>query len=83
MAFLPVLNGNKLVGLITVGSPKHTLTSAMVQPYTNIAGLLGTTLDKILEMEEKDGQLSVRPRLLYVKMQSGGLRVEVAPIPGS
>ena len=66
VAFLPVLNGSKLVGLITIGSPKHTLTSAMVQPYTNIAGLLGTTLDKILEMEEKDGQLSEQEALAYI-----------------
>ncbi len=65
-AFLPVLSGNKLVGLITIGSPKFTLTSVMVQPYTNIAGLIGTTLDKIVEAEEKDRQLSEQKALVYI-----------------
>ena len=65
-AFLPITNSNRLVGLITVGSSNQTLTNVMVQPYTNIAGLLGTTLDKILEAEEKERQLSEQESLAYI-----------------
>jgi GAF domain-containing protein/HAMP domain-containing protein len=65
-AFLPIMNGLSLVGLITVSSPKQTLTSALVQPYTNMAELIGTTLDKIAETEDKERQLSEREALATI-----------------
>lgn len=65
-AFLPITSGNKVVGLITVGSPKQILTSALVQPYTNMAELIGTTLDKIIEAEDKERQLSEREALATI-----------------
>jgi GAF domain-containing protein/HAMP domain-containing protein len=65
-AYLPIMSGSKLVGLITIGGSKQNLTSAMVQPYTNIADLLGTTLDKISEAEEKERQLSEREALASI-----------------
>jgi GAF domain-containing protein/HAMP domain-containing protein len=65
-AFLPIMSGNNLVGIITIGGSKQILTSWMVQPYTNIADLLGTTLDKISETEEKERQLSEREALASI-----------------
>jgi GAF domain-containing protein len=65
-AYLPISSGGKLVGLILVSSYKQTLTSSLVQPFTNMADLIGTTLDKIGETEEKERQLSERESLASI-----------------
>jgi GAF domain-containing protein/HAMP domain-containing protein len=72
-AFLPIMNGNKLVGLITIGGIKQTLTVEMIQPYSNIVDLLETTLDKILEVEEKGRQVSEREALAYINQGENDL----------
>jgi GAF domain-containing protein len=65
-AFLPIMKSSHLVGLIILGGTKQLLTSTMIQPYTNIADLLSTTLDKISETEEKERQLSEREALASI-----------------
>jgi len=72
-AFLPIMNGDKVVGLITIGGIKQTLTGEMVQRYTNIADLLGTTLDKILEAEEKDKRHSEQEALATINQNENDL----------
>jgi len=53
-AFLPITSSNKLVGIIAIGSIKQILTGEMLQPYIHVVDLLGTTLNKILKVEEKE-----------------------------
>ena len=38
VAFLPILTGNKLAGLITLGAAKHGISHSAIQPYANLAG---------------------------------------------
>lgn len=66
VAYLPIRSSGKLVGLITIGGLKQNFTEAMIQPYTNIADLVGTTLDRISEAEEKERQLSQREALALI-----------------
>ena len=65
-AFLPITSGNKLVGIIAIGSIKQILTDEMLQPYTHIVDLLGTTLDKILKVEEKETLPSEQEALAFI-----------------
>jgi GAF domain-containing protein len=57
VAFLPILSNAKLVALVAIGARKQTLTNAMIQPYVNMTDLVGATLDKISEIEQKEKQL--------------------------
>lgn len=59
-AFLPVTKLARLAGLVVIGGRQHTLTSATLQPYTNLTDLLTATLDKIGQTEEKEKQLEER-----------------------
>lgn len=65
-AFLPILRNGKLAGLITIGGRKQVLTSAMIQPYASMADLIGATLDKIAETEQKIEQLKEREALASI-----------------
>jgi GAF domain-containing protein/HAMP domain-containing protein len=65
-AFLPITSGNKLVGIIAIGSIKQILTGEMLQPFTHIVDLLGTTLDKILKVEEKETLPSEQEALTFI-----------------
>lgn len=65
-AFLPIMNSAELAGLIVIGGQKQALTSALVQPYANMADLIGTTLDKLSETEEKEKRLSEREALVSI-----------------
>jgi GAF domain-containing protein/HAMP domain-containing protein len=58
VAFLPILSNAKLVALFAIGARKQTLTSAMVRPYADMADLVGTTLDRISDTEQKEKRLS-------------------------
>jgi GAF domain-containing protein/HAMP domain-containing protein len=66
VAFLPITSGNKLVGIIAIGSIKQILTGEMLQPYTHIVDLLRTTLDKILKVEEKKTPPSEQEALAFI-----------------
>lgn len=65
-AFLPLLQGGRLAGLIIIGGRKQTLTSAIIQPYASMADLVGATLDKIEEADQKLEQLKEREALASV-----------------
>ena len=60
------MSGNKLVGIIAIGSIKQILTDVMLQPYTHIVDLLGTSLDKILKVEEKETLPSEQEALAFI-----------------
>jgi GAF domain-containing protein len=72
-AYLPITNDNKLVGIIIIGGIKQTLTSEMVQPFTNIIDILETTLNKNLEAGEKERQLAERESLAYINQNETDL----------
>lgn len=65
-AFLPTLREGKIAGLIIIGGRKQILTSAIIQPYASMADLIGTTLDKIEETEQKMEQLKEREALASI-----------------
>lgn len=63
LALIPVLRPQDLAGLIMIGSPTKVLTAAAVEPYANMADLVGTTLARIAQGAEKERQLSEREAL--------------------
>jgi GAF domain-containing protein/HAMP domain-containing protein len=56
-AYIPIKCGQDLAALIVLGTKKHTLTSAVVQPYVNLADVISVTLEKIEASKQTQIQL--------------------------
>jgi GAF domain-containing protein/HAMP domain-containing protein len=63
VAFLPIASKERLAGLIVLGSPTKALSQVLIEPYASMADLVGTTLTKILEADEREHELSEREAL--------------------
>ncbi len=66
VAFLPILTGDKLAGLITLGAAKHGISHTAIQPYANLADLAGAALERIAHSESQERQLSERLALTSI-----------------
>lgn len=54
---LPLSRGAELAGLIVLGAKKQGLTSAVMQPYVNLAELISVTLEKIEAARQTEKRL--------------------------
>ncbi len=63
IAFLPVYAGDHLAALATMGSPTRNLNNVVIQPYTNLADLTGSALERIVDASSKEKQLAERESL--------------------
>jgi len=56
-AFLSIRNRKSLAAIIMLGSQKRSLSTALVQPYTNLADLMSITLEKIYAIRQTERHL--------------------------
>ncbi|MGE5073588.1 MAG: GAF domain-containing protein, partial [Anaerolineae bacterium] len=66
VAFLPVLSGDQLAGVITMGAQAPSINTALVQPYANLADLTGTAIERITESSSNRRQLEERQALSLI-----------------
>jgi len=66
VAFLPILQGGNLVALATLGARTQTLTSAMLQPYANLCDLVGLTLERLAQTEQREKRLAEQKALASI-----------------
>jgi GAF domain-containing protein/HAMP domain-containing protein len=57
VAYLPIRRGDDLAALIVLGAKKQGLTSAVMQPYANLAELISITLEKIEAARQTEKRL--------------------------
>ena len=62
-AFLPIISADKLGRPGHSASQKRGINSMAIQPYANLADLVGTALDRIAESVAQERQLSERQAL--------------------
>ncbi len=66
VAFLPILQGGKLVALATLGARTQTLTSAMLQPYVNMCDLVSIALERLAQTEQREKLLAEQKALASI-----------------
>ncbi|MBI5965400.1 MAG: GAF domain-containing protein [Chloroflexi bacterium] len=56
-AILPVKKHDAVVAIIVIGTRKHPLSNAAIQPYTNLADLMSITLEKAEAVQQTERHL--------------------------
>jgi GAF domain-containing protein/HAMP domain-containing protein len=81
-AYLPVISGQQLAGLVILGTQMRAINSATIQPYANLADLAGMAIDRIAELDTKDRQISQRLALTSISQAIAGSTSEFSEFFG-